>query len=43
MLYQELLKEGRIKVHQASPEEIKDIIEIADRDLSFAKEAMAHN
>jgi|GEM_PF-5766021 len=21
----------------------KDIIEIADRDLSFAKEAMAHN
>ncbi|MEK6563461.1 MAG: HEPN domain-containing protein [Candidatus Omnitrophota bacterium] len=43
MLYRELLKEKKIKVHQASPEEIKDIIEIADRDLSFAKEAMAHN
>ena len=43
MHYQELLKERKIKTHQASPEEIKDIIEIADRDLSFAKEAMSHN
>jgi len=43
MPYQELLKEGKIKTHQASLEEIKDIIEIADRDLSFAKEAMSHN
>lgn len=41
--YQKLLKEGKIKVHQVSSEEIKDILEIADRDLSFAKEAMAHN
>ena len=43
MSYQKLLKEEKIKVHQSSSEEIKDIIEIADRDLSFAKEAMAHN
>lgn len=43
MPYQELLKEGKIKTHQASLEEIKDIIEIADRDLGFAKEAMLHN
>ena len=43
MSYQKLLKEGKIKVHQALPEEIKDIFEIADRDLKFAKEAMAHN
>ena len=43
MPYQTLLKEGKIKIHHASSEEIKDILEIADRDLSFAKEAMAHN
>ncbi len=43
MLYQKLLKEGKIKIHRSSSEEIKDILEIADRDHSFAKEAMAHN
>ena len=43
MSYQKLLKERKIKVHHASGEEIKDILEIADRDLSFAKETMAHN
>ena len=43
MLYQKLLKEGKIKIHRASGEEIKDILGIADRDLSFAKESMAHN
>jgi uncharacterized protein (UPF0332 family) len=41
--YQRLLTEGRIKAHQALSEEIKDILEIADRDLGFAKETMAHN
>lgn len=43
MSYRELLKDGMIKVHHASAEEIGNVIEIADRDLSFAKEAMAHN
>jgi len=43
MLYQKLLKEGKIKTHQATPEEIKDILAIADRDLSFAKKSMAYN
>jgi len=33
MPYQKLLKEGKIKIHHASGEEIKDILEIADRDL----------
>ena len=36
MPYQKLLKEGKIKIHHASGEEIKDILEIADRNLSFA-------
>lgn len=43
MSYQKLLKESKIKVHHALPEESKDILEIADRDLGFAKETMAHN
>ena len=43
MPYQKLLKEGKIKTHHASGEEIKDILEIADRDLSFAKKSMAYN
>ncbi len=43
MSYQKLLKEGKIKPHRAMPEEIKDVLEVADRDLKFAKEAMAHN
>ena len=41
MPYQKLLKEGKIKIHNALGEEIKDILEIADRNLSFAKQAMA--
>lgn len=43
MSYQRLLKEGKIKTHRATKEEIKDILEVADRDLKFAKETMAHN
>ncbi|MBU4343391.1 MAG: HEPN domain-containing protein [Candidatus Omnitrophica bacterium] len=43
MSYQGLLKEGKIKIHQASSEEIKDVLEVADRDLSFAKDSMTHN
>lgn len=43
MSYQRLLKERKIKTHRATKEEIKDILEVADRDLKFAKEAMAHN
>lgn len=38
-----MLKEGKIKTHRATPEEIKDILEVANRDLKFAKETMAHN
>jgi len=43
MPYQKLLREGKIKTHQATPEEIKDILEVADRDLKFAKNSMAYN
>ena len=43
MSYRELLKEGKIKIHHATAEEIKDILEVADRDLSFAKDSMSHN
>ena len=43
MSYQKLLEEGKIKKHKASPDEIKHILEIADRDIEFAKHAMAHN
>ena len=43
MSYQKLLKEGKIKTHHAIRDEIKDILEVADRDLKFAKETMAHN
>lgn len=43
MSYQKLLKEGKVKIHHASSEEIKNILEVADRDLSFAKDSMAHN
>ena len=43
MLYQELLKTGKIKEHRASKEEIKHVLEIADRDIEFAQQAMAHN
>lgn len=43
MSYQGLLKEGKIKIHQASSEEIRDVLEVADRDLSFAKDSMTHN
>lgn len=43
MPYQKLLKKGKIKIHQATPEEIKHILGIADRDLGFAKKAMAYN
>ncbi len=43
MSYQRLLKEGKIKTHRATAEEIKDVLEIADRDLKFAKETMTHN
>jgi len=43
MSYQKLLKEGKIKTHRATKEEIKHILEVADRDLKFAKETMAHN
>lgn len=43
MSYQELLKEGKIKIHRASPEEIKHILQLADRDLNFAKDSISHN
>lgn len=43
MPYQKLLKEAKIKIHHASKEEIKGVLEVAYRDLSFAKEALAHN
>lgn len=43
MSYQRLLKEGKIKEHHATSEEIKDILEVANRDLNFAKQTMAHN
>lgn len=40
MSYQKLLKEGKIKRHKASSEEIEHILEIADRDLNVAKQTM---
>jgi len=43
MSYQKLLKEGKIKIHHASAEEIKDVLKIADRDIGFAKSAIAYN
>lgn len=43
MPFQKLLKEGKIKAHTASEEEIKDILGVADRDLSFAKDSLGHN
>ena len=38
-----MLREGKIKIHHASPEEIKEVLEIADRDIDFAKNAIAYN
>lgn len=41
--YQRLLEENKIKEHKAARDEIESVLEIADRDLGFAKLAMAHN
>jgi len=41
--YQKLLREGKIKTHRASPEEIKEVLKVADRDWGFAKDSLAHN
>lgn len=43
MHYQNLLKENKIKLHKASSEEIKNVLEIANRDLSFAKQSMTNS
>lgn len=43
MSYQDLLREGKIKPHQSFYEEIKSMLEVADRDINFAKQSIAHS